>query len=86
MVFPQHGKYASVSSSANSLFASAKSKIGMDDIVAGGSETQLINLAGMGRKQMGHSSFAGGSLKRASSRSSAARILHSFLCFGQWFF
>jgi len=34
---------------------------------------------------MGHSSFGGGSLKRASSCNSAARCLHGFLCFGQWF-
>ena len=33
--------------------------------------------------QIGHSSFGGGSLKRASSCSSAARFLHSFLCLGQ---
>ena len=58
----------------------------MDDIVAGGSETQHINLNGIGRKQMGQSSFAGGSLKSASSRSSAVRRLHSFLCVAQCFF
>ena len=50
-------------------------------MVAGGSEVQDIIFLGIGRKQMGQSSFAGGSLNRASSRSSAARSLHSFLCF-----
>ena len=34
---------------------------------------------------MGQSSFGGGSLKRASLRNAAARCLHRFLCFGQWF-
>jgi hypothetical protein len=34
---------------------------------------------------MGQSSLAGGSLNSASSRSSTARILQSFLCFGQCF-
>ena len=34
---------------------------------------------------MGQSSLAGGTLKRASSRSSAARCLHAGLCVGQWF-
>ena len=57
--------------------------IGTDDIVAGGNEKQFINFPGIGRKQMGQSSFGGGSLKRASSCNSAARCLHSFLCFGQ---
>jgi hypothetical protein len=47
-------------------------------MVAGGSEIQDKSLAGIGRKQMGHSSLAGGSLNNASSRSSAARCLHSF--------
>ena len=35
---------------------------------------------------MGQSSLAGGSLNSALSHISAARSLHSFLCFGQWFF
>ena len=35
---------------------------------------------------MGHSSLAGGSLNRASSRSSAARTLQIFLWVAQWFF
>jgi hypothetical protein len=34
---------------------------------------------------MGQSSLAGGSLNRASSRSSAARCLHNCLCFGHCF-
>jgi len=55
----------------------------MDDLVAGGSKAQHIKFIGIGRKQMGHSSFGGGSLNNASSRSSAARCLHAFLCFGQ---
>jgi hypothetical protein len=42
-------------------------------IVAGGSDTQHINFNGIGRKQMGQPSLAGGSLNSASSRSSAAR-------------
>ena len=37
----------------------------------GGSDTQHINLSGIGRKQMGQSSFIGRSLNSASSRSSA---------------
>jgi hypothetical protein len=57
--------------------------IGTDDIVAGGSETQHINLIGIGRKQMGQSSLGGRSLNSASSRSSAARSLHAVLCVGQ---
>ena len=61
----------------------SKATIGTDNIVAGGSEAHDNNLAGIGRKQRGQSSFGGGSLKSASSRSSAARSLHSFLCFGQ---
>jgi hypothetical protein len=60
-----------------------KSLIGTDDIVAGGSETQHINLIGIGRKQMGQSSLGGGSLNSDSSRSSAARSLHAVLCVGQ---
>jgi hypothetical protein len=52
-------------------------------MVAGGSDIQHINCAGIGKKQMGQSSFGGGSLKSASSRSSAARNLHAILCFGQ---
>ena len=63
-------------------FEIARSKIGTEDIVAGGSDKQHINFFGMGRKQIGQSSFGGGSLKSASSRSSAARSLQSFLCFG----
>ena len=35
-------------------------------------------VSGIGRKQMGQSSFGGGSLNSASSRSSAARNLHCF--------
>jgi hypothetical protein len=73
MLFPQHERYVSVSNFASSSFAIAKSKIGTDDIVAGGSETQHINFIGIGRKQMGQSSFDGGSLNSASMRSSAAR-------------
>jgi hypothetical protein len=53
---------------ANSSFAIAKSIIGMDSIVAGGSETQDIIFSGIGRKQMGHSSLTGGSLKSAPRR------------------
>jgi hypothetical protein len=56
-----------------------------DNIVAGGREIQIqdINFGGIGKKQMGHSSLGGGSLKRASSCNLAARCLHGFLCFGQ---
>jgi hypothetical protein len=46
---------------------------------------ELWEVSGIGRKQMRQSSFGGGSLKRASSCNSAARCLHGFLCFGQWF-
>ena len=52
----------------------------MDDIVAGGSETQEMAFVGTGRKQMGQSFLAGGSLNSASSRSSAERRLQSVLC------
>jgi hypothetical protein len=55
-------------------------------MVAGGSETQHTNLFGIGRKQMGQSSFGGGSLNKDTSRSSAARNLHAALCVGQCFF
>jgi len=48
-------------------------QIGKDIIVAGGSDTQHINFNGIGRKQMGQPSLAGGSLNSASSRSLAAR-------------
>ena len=68
---------------ANPSLAIAKSLIGTDDTVASGSETQDTNLIGMGMKQMGQSSFGGGSLNSAASRSSVARNLHAILCFGQ---
>jgi hypothetical protein len=55
-------------------------KIRTEDKVASGSEKDAINLVGIGRKQMGQSSFAGGSLNSASSRSSATRSLQSALC------
>ena len=58
----------------------------MEDVVAGGSEVQYIIFDGIGRKQIGQSSLGGGSLNSASSRSSAALILQSCLCFGQCFF
>jgi hypothetical protein len=84
MLFPQHGKYVSALKFVkSSSCASAKLLIGTDDIVAGGSEIQHINLNGIGIKQMGQSSFGGGSLNRISSRSSAARSLHAILCFNQ---
>jgi hypothetical protein len=83
MNFPQHEYYWAVSSSANPSFANTKSQIGTDNLVAGGSEAQHIIIFGIGKKQMGQSSFAGGSLKSASSRSSAARSLQSFLCVAQ---
>ena len=41
----------------------------------------MIN--GSGIMQIGHSFLGGGCLKRALSLSSAARFLHSFLCFGR---
>ena len=44
---------------------------------------QDIISPGIGRKQMGQSSLAGGSLNSDSSCSSAARRLHAFLCFVQ---
>jgi hypothetical protein len=47
--------------------------------VAGGSKKHT----GMGKKQMGQSSFGSGSLNRDTLR---ARCLQSFLCFGQCFF
>ena len=75
-----------MSSAAYSVFAFAKSLIGTEDIVAGGREIQHINFDGIGMKQMGQSSFGGGSLNSASSRSSAARSLHGILCFGQCLF
>ena len=59
--------------------------IGTDNIVAGGSEIQDINITGIGRKQMGQSSLAGGSLNSTSSCSSAACCLHSALCVDQCF-
>jgi len=40
----------------------------MDEIVASGSEAQDKRLIGIGKKQMGQSSFGGGSLNNASSR------------------
>ena len=64
-------------------FFSDRVVYGTDDIVAGGSDIQVINFVGIGRKQISHSSFGGGSLNSASSRSSAARCLHIFLCFDQ---
>jgi hypothetical protein len=45
-------------------FALAKSAIGTDDMVAGGSDMQQSNFIGIGRKQMGHSSLAGGVLEQ----------------------
>ena len=71
---------------ANSSFASAKSQIGTEDIVASESDIQLINFSGIGTKQIGQSSFGGGSLNSVPSRSSAALNFHSFLCFGRCFF
>jgi hypothetical protein len=65
MLFPQQVKYYSVSFVVNSSFTIAKSLIGTDIIVAGGSETEHINLFGIGRKQIGQSSLAGGSSKTA---------------------
>jgi hypothetical protein len=53
-------------------------KIGIENIVVGGSEAQVIIFNCIGRKQTGQSSFDGGSLNKALSRSSAARCLHSF--------
>jgi hypothetical protein len=57
--------------------------MGTDDKVADGSDTHNIIFTGIGKKQMGQSSLAGGSLNSASSRISAARRFQYFLCFGQ---
>ena len=65
------------------LQSQSRELVRTDDTVAGGSEAQDISSTGIGRKQMGQSSLAGGSLNSASSRSSAARCLQSFLCVGQ---
>jgi hypothetical protein len=64
---------------ANSSFTIAKSIIGTENIVAGESETQDIIFSGIGRKQIGYSSLAGGSLKRAS-RVSRQHVAYMLVC------
>ena len=54
--------------------------MGTDDIVAAGSEAHEIIVVGIGSKQMGQSSLAGGSLKRASSRISAQHVVCILFC------
>ena len=48
-------------------------------MVAGGSETQHIKCAGIGRKQMGQSSFGGGSLNSVC-RVARRLVFYSLLC------
>jgi hypothetical protein len=51
-----------------------------------GSETQFITLIGIGMKQIGQSSFAGGSLNSASRRVARQHVacILFFLCSHQW--
>jgi hypothetical protein len=52
--------------------------MGTDDKVAGGSETQLIIFDGIGKKQIGQSSFGGGSLN-STHRVARRHVLYMVL-------